>query len=94
MRRMRNLFSMIFMLLCLLATVSAWAMPPEDGIYEMKDVNGKVTARMFIITLRGKASETQEGFTMETSPGAPIIALQALDGNGNVTEELATCYSW
>ena len=61
MRRMRNLFSMMFMLLCLLATVSAWAMPPEDGIYEMKDVNGKVTARMFIITLRGKASETQEG---------------------------------
>ena len=94
MRRMRNLFSMIVMLLCLLATVSAWAMPPEDGIYEMKDVNGKVTARMFIITLRGKASETQEGFTMETSPGAPIIAMQALDGNGNVTEELATCYSW
>ena len=94
MRRMRNLFSMIVMLLCLLATVSAWAMPPEDGIYEMKDVNGKVTARMFIITLNGKAPETQEGFTMKTSPGAPIIALQALDGNGNVTEELATCYSW
>ena len=94
MRRMRNLLSMIVMLVCLLVTVSAWAMPPEDGIYEMKDVNGKVTARMFIITLRGKASETQEGFTMETSPGAPIIAMQALDGNGNVTEELATCYTW
>ena len=31
---------------------------------------------------------------METSPGAPIIALQALDGSGNVTEELATCYIW
>ena len=94
MRRMRNLFSMILLLVCLLVTVSAWAMPPEDGIYEKKDGSGNVTARMFIITLRGKASETQEGFTMETSPGAPIIAMQALDGNGNVTEELATCYSW
>ena len=94
MRRMRNLFSMILLLVCLLVTVSAWAMPPEDGIYEKKDGSGNVTARMFIITLRGKASETQEGFTMETSPGAPIIAMQALDGNGSVTEELATCYSW
>lgn len=94
MRRMRNLFSIIVMLLCLLAAVSAWAMPPEDGIYEKKDTNGRVTARMFVISLRGKASESQEGMTMETSGGAPIIALQAFDGDGNVTEELATCYSW
>ena len=94
MRRMRNLFSMIVAALCLLVTVSVWAMLPEDGIYEMKDVNGRVTARMFVITLNGKASESQEGMSMETSAGAPIIALQALDGNGNVTEELATCYTW
>ena len=94
MRRMRILFSMIVMMLCMLATVSAWAMLPEDGIYEKKDESGNVTARMFIITLNGKASETQEGRTMETSPGAPIIAMQALDGSGNVTEELATCYTW
>ena len=94
MRRMRILFSMIVMILCMLATVSAWAMLPEDGIYEKKDESGNVTARMFIITLNGKASETQEGRTMETSPGAPVIAMQALDGSGNVTEELATCYIW
>jgi hypothetical protein len=66
-------------------------MLPEDGIYEKKDESGNVTARMFIITLDGKASETQEGRSMKTSAGAPIIALQALDGSGNVTEELATC---
>ncbi|MBO6039020.1 MAG: SH3 domain-containing protein [Acidaminococcaceae bacterium] len=94
MKRMRNLFSTIMLLLCLLVTVSVWAMPPEDGVYEKKDANGNVAARMFVITLNGRASETQEGMTMETSPGAPIIALQALDGNGNVTEELATFYSW
>ena len=94
MRRMRILFSMIVMMLCMLATVSAWAMLPEDGIYEKKDESGNVTARMFIITLSGKASETQEGRTMETSAGAPVIAMQALDGSGNVTEELATCYIW
>ena len=93
--KLRKMFCFLFMTLLLLAvTVSAWAMPPEDGIYEKKDENGNVTARMFIITLRGKASESQEGMTMETSGGAPIIALQALDRSGNVTEELATCYSW
>ena len=94
MKRMRIFFSMIVMMLCMLATVSAWAMLPEDGIYEKKDESGNVTARMFIITLSGKASETQEGRTMETSAGAPVIAMQALDGSGNVTEELATCYIW
>jgi hypothetical protein len=94
MKKMRIFFSMIMMALCMLVSVSAWAMPPVDGIYEKKDESGNVTAKMFVITLKGKASETQEGMTMETSGGAPVIALQALDGQGNVTEELATCYSW
>ena len=94
MKKIRIFFSMIMMALCMLVSVSAWAMPPVDGIYEKKDESGNVTAKMFVITLKGKASETQEGMTMETSGGAPIIALQALDGQGNVTEELATCYSW
>ena len=94
MKKIRIFFSMIMMALCMLVSVSAWAMPPVDGIYEKKDESGNVTAKMFVITLKGKASETQEGMTMETSGGAPVIALQALDGQGNVTEELATCYSW
>ena len=94
MKRRHIFLTMMMTLLLLLISVSAWAMLPEDGIYEKKDESGNVTARMFIITLNGKASETQEGRTMETSPGAPIIALQALDGSGNVTEELATCYIW
>ena len=78
----RHMFLTMMTLLFLLISVSAWAMLPEDGIYEKKDESGNVTARMFIITLNGKASETQEGRTMETSPGAPIIAMQALDGYG------------
>ena len=94
MKRRHMFLTMMMILLLLLISVSAWAMLPEDGIYEKKDESGNVTARMFIITLNGKASETQEGRTMETSPGAPVIAMQALDGSGNVTEELATCYIW
>ncbi len=94
MKRRHVFLTMMMTVMLLLISVSAWAMLPEDGIYEKKDESGIVTARMFIITLDGKASETQEGLTMETSPGAPIIAMQALDGSGNVTEELATCYTW
>ena len=94
MKRRHMFLTMMMTLLLLLISVSAWAMLPEDGIYEKKDESGNVTARMFIITLDGKASETQEGRSMKTSAGAPIIALQALDGSGNVTEELATCYIW
>ena len=57
----RRMFLTMMTLLLLLISVSAWAMLPEDGIYEKKDESGNVTARMFIITLDGKASETQEG---------------------------------
>ena len=94
MKRRHVFLTMMMTVMLLLISVSAWAMLPEDGIYEKKDESGNVTARMFIITLDGKASETQEGRSMKTSAGAPIIALQALDGSGNVTEELATCYTW
>ena len=94
MKRARTFFTLLMTVMLLLISVSAWAMLPEDGIYEKKDGSGNVTARMFIITLSGKASETQEGRTMKTSGGAPVIALQALDKDGNVTEELATCYIW
>ena len=94
MKRRHMFLTMLMTVMLLLVAVSAWAMPPEDGIYEKKDGNGNVTARMFIITLSGKAAKAPNEMTMETSGGAPIIALQALDGEGNVTEELATCYSW
>ena len=61
MKRRHMFLTMMMTLLLLLISVSAWAMLPEDGIYEKKDESGNVTARMFIITLNGKASETQEG---------------------------------
>ncbi len=94
MKRKHIFFTVLLTLLFLLTAFSAWAMPPADGIYEKKDGNGSVTARMFVITLSGKSSKSQEGKSMETSAGAPIIALQALDKDGNITEELATSYSW
>jgi len=87
MKRLRLFLTTVMLTLCLMASVSVWAMPPQDGIYEKKDTAGRVTAKMFVITLAGKGE-------MQTSAGAPVIALQALDGSGSVTEELATCYSW
>ena len=79
-------------LLCLLFSVPARAMLPQPGIYEKTDGSGRVTARMFIISLHGKEYTMPGSLTMKTSFGSPIIALQALDAEGNVTEELATTY--
>ena len=83
---------LLAVLLCLLLSVSAWAMLPQPGIYEKTDGSGRVTARMFIISLHGKGYTMPGSLTMKTFFGSPIIALQALDAGGNVTEELATSY--
>ena len=80
-------------LLCLLFSVSARAMLPQPGIYEKTDGSGRVTARMFIISLHGKGYTMPGSLTMQTFSGSPIIALQALDADGSVTEELATTYT-
>ena len=80
--------------LCLLFSVPARAMLPQPGIYEKTDSSGRVTARMFIISLHGKEYTMPGGVKMQTFFGSPIIALQALDADGNVTEELATSYTW
>ena len=91
--RIRKRFCMLLaVLLCLLLSVSAWAMLPQPGIYEKTDGSGRVTARMFIISLHGKGYTMPGSLTMKTFFGSPIIALQALDAEGNVTEELATSY--
>lgn len=60
MKRRHIFLTMMMTLLLLLISVSAWAMPPVDGIYEKKDGSGNVTARMFIITLDGKASKPRK----------------------------------
>ena len=93
--RISKLFCMLLAaLLCLLFSVSAWAMLPQSGIYEKTDSSGRVNARMFIISLHGKEYTMPGSLPMRTFFGSPLIALQALDADGNVTEELATSYTW
>ena len=79
-------------LLCLLFSVPALAMLPRPGVYEKTDGSGRVTARMFINSLHGKGCTMPGSLTMQTSSGSPIIALQAMDADGSVTEELVTTY--
>ena len=94
MKRTRTLFTMLLLTLLLLFAVSARAALPQDGIYEKRDADGKVTAKMYVLSLSGKGLAGPGQRSMESSGGAPYIALEAYDANGNVTEALATAYSW
>ena len=94
MKRTRTFFTMLMTVMLLLISVSAWAGLPQDGVYEKRDADGRVVAKMYVLTLSGKGKEGPGQRTMESSAGAPYIALEAYDGNGWVTETLATSYIW
>ncbi|MBR1589822.1 MAG: SH3 domain-containing protein [Acidaminococcaceae bacterium] len=94
MKRTRTLLTMLLLTMLLLISVTVRAALPQDGVYEKRDADGKVTAKMYVLTLSGKGLAGPGQRTLESSGGAPYIALEALDGNGNVTEALATAYSW
>ena len=90
---MRTFLTILVSVLLLLISVSAWAMRPEEGIYEKKDADGRITARMFVIVMSGYATKLDVLGRLNMTDTGYIIALQALDGEGNVTEELASNYS-
>ena len=90
MKRTRTFFTMLMTVMILLFSVSTWAGLPQDGVYEKRDADGRVVAKMYVLTLSGKGKEGPGQRTMESSAGAPYIALEAYDGNGWVTETLAT----
>ncbi|MBO5590544.1 MAG: hypothetical protein J5923_04820, partial [Acidaminococcaceae bacterium] len=94
MKRIRILFTILVMTVLLMVSVSVWAALPQDGVYEKKDESGKVTARMYVLSLEGKGMEGPGQRSMVSSAGAPYIALEAFDGSGQVREELATSYIW
>ena len=93
MKRVRTCLTMLMTVMLLLVSVSAWAMRPEEGIYEKRDADGRITARMFVIVMSGYATKAQIFGSMNMSSTGYIIALQALDEEGDVTEELAANYS-
>ena len=94
MKRIRILFTILVMTVLLMVSASVWAALPQDGVYEKKDESGKVTARMYVLSLEGKGMEGPGQRSMVSSAGAPYIALEAFDGSGQVREELATSYIW
>ena len=57
MKRIRILFTILVMTVLLMVSVSVWAALPQDGVYEKKDESGKVTARMYVLSLEGKGME-------------------------------------
>ena len=91
---MKKSFAWIMMgvmlfLLAIPATVRA--MLPEVGVYEKKAPDGHVSARMSILAPQGKSMGQK---TLAASDDSPYIVMEALDSNGNVTEQLATQYVW
>ena len=94
MKHMRTFFTMLMTVMLLLFSVSAWAGLPQDGVYEKRDADGRVVAKMYVLTLSGKGMEGPGERTLVSSAGAPYIALEAYDENGGVTEALATSYIW
>ena len=90
---MRTFLTILVSVMLLLISVSAWANRLKDGIYEKKDADGRITAKMFVIVLSGYATKIDVLGRLNLTPNGYIIALQALDDEGNVTEELAANYS-
>ena len=72
-------------LLTLLLSAPVWAVLPEQGLYEKKDGNGSVTARMYVTARNGKGE-------MAAAAKELCITLEALDANGSVTEQLVSDY--
>ena len=72
-------------LLTLLLSAPVWAVLPEQGLYEKKDGNGNVTARMYVTARNGKGE-------MAVAAKELCLTLEALDANGSVTEQVVSDY--
>ena len=70
-------------LLTLLLSAPVLAVLPEQGLYEKKDGNGNVTARMYVTARNGKGE-------MAAAAKELCITLEAVDANGNATEQVVS----
>lgn len=94
MKRLRTFITTLLLLLLLMAPAAVRAGLPQDGVYEKRDASGRVVAKMYVLSLEGRGAAGPGQLSMESSAGAPYIGLEAYDGNGHVTEALATSYIW
>ena len=94
MKRLPTLFTILMLAMLLMIAASAEAVRPDDGVYEKRDETGRVTAKMYVVTLSGKGVAGPGQRSMKSAGGAPYITLEAYDDSGQVTESLATAYSW
>ncbi len=94
MKRLHALYTVLMTTTLLLIAATVQAVRPQDGVYEKRDETGNVVARMYVVTLSGKGLAGPGQRSMKSAGGAPYITLEAYDTNGQVTEALATIYSW
>lgn len=85
MKYTRILLTLSVFLLALLLSAPAWAVLPEQGLYEKRDEAGNVTARMYVTAINGKGE-------MAAAAKELCITLEAIDANGNITGQVVSDY--
>ena len=85
MKHTRILLTLTMFLLTLLLSIPALAVQPEQGLYEKRNEAGQVTGRMYVTTRNGKGE-------MAAAAKELCITLEAVDANGNITEQVVSDY--
>ena len=87
---MKNIRSIVLTAICLLLFLpAAMAAAPKDGVYEQHDENGRLMAKLLVMTPEG--STVADGRNWGAAKGAPYIAMIAYDEDG-AAFELAGVY--
>ena len=85
MKPSRILITLTAFLLILSLSASVLAAQPKQGVYVKQDSAGKISALMYVISKQGKGP-------LASAANELSITLEALDDQGNVTEQLVSDY--
>ena len=85
MRPSRILIALITFLLTLTLSASVFAAQPKQGVYVKRDAAGKTEALMYVTSRLGKGP-------LASAANELSITLEAVDAQGNVTEQMVSDY--
>lgn len=85
MKASRILIALTAFLMTLALSVSVFAAQPKPGMYVKRDSTGKTEARMYVISRLGKGP-------LASAANELSITLEAVDAQGNVTEQMVSDY--
>lgn len=85
MKPSRILITLTAFLLILSLSASVLAAQPKQGVYVKRDNAGNVNARMYVIAKQGKGPMASAAYELS-------ITLEAVDAQGNATEQMVSDY--